>query len=124
MARYFLENKRKANIFNRFKNFWCKCEWGKVVCGILCKYTFCYMGSVSKFTYHTFFYCNFVLLFSFFRLFRNKPKETEKIIFWFRETNRKLAKTDCVSVCFGSNRNFFYLFRGHPRVAVHGVLIY
>jgi hypothetical protein len=27
-----------------------------------------------------------------------------KIIFWFRETNRKSTETDCVSVCFGSNR--------------------
>jgi hypothetical protein len=55
-----------------------------------------------------------------FRLFRNgseTPKQTEtneKIIFWFRETNRKWTETDCVSVCFGSNRKFFLLFRGHP----------
>jgi hypothetical protein len=52
-----------------------------------------------------------------FRLFRNgseTPKQTEKIIFWFRETNRKSTETDCVSVCFGSNRKKIYLFRGHP----------
>jgi hypothetical protein len=42
-----------------------------------------------------------------FRLFRNgseTPKQTENPIFWFRETNRKSSETDCVSVCFGSNR--------------------
>jgi hypothetical protein len=52
-----------------------------------------------------------------FRLFRNgseTPKQTEKNCFWFRKTNRKPTKTDWVSVCFGSNRIFFYLFRGHP----------
>jgi hypothetical protein len=25
---------------------------------------------------------------------RNKPKQTEKIVFWFRETNRKTTETD------------------------------
>jgi hypothetical protein len=42
-----------------------------------------------------------------FQLFRNgseTPKQTKKIIFWFRETNRKWTETDCVSVCFGSNQ--------------------
>jgi hypothetical protein len=68
-----------------------------------------------------------VFFFMFFRfgskqiwLFRNglkhwnKPKQTEKNCFWFLETNRKSTETDWVSVCFGSNRNFFCLFRGHP----------
>jgi hypothetical protein len=35
---------------------------------------------------------------------RNKLKQTEKNVFWFRETNRKTTETDWVSVCFGSNR--------------------
>jgi hypothetical protein len=42
-----------------------------------------------------------------FRLFQNSsetPKQTEKIIFWFCETNRKWTETECVSVCFCSNR--------------------
>jgi hypothetical protein len=32
-----------------------------------------------------------------------------KINFWFRETNQKSTETDCVSVCFGSNRNFLFV---------------
>ncbi len=36
---------------------------------------------------------------------RNKPK---KNFFWFHQTNRNKRKTDLVSVCFGSNRNFFF----------------
>ena len=35
---------------------------------------------------------------------RNKPKQTEKNIFLFREKNRNRTETDRVSVCFGSNR--------------------
>lgn len=41
------------------------------------------------------------------------PKQTEKLSNWFRETNRKGTETDRVSVCFGSNRKYFCLFRGH-----------
>ncbi len=37
------------------------------------------------------------------------PKQTEKNIFWFRETNRKTTETDWVSICFGSNRKFFLI---------------
>jgi hypothetical protein len=43
----------------------------------------------------------------FVRLFRYRfetPKQTEKNVFWFHETNRKTTETDWVSVCFGSNR--------------------
>jgi hypothetical protein len=57
------------------------------------------------------------VFFGLFRLFRNgskTPKQTEKIIFWFHETNRKWTETDCVSVCFGLFRfepkNFLYCF--------------
>ncbi len=56
-----------------------------------------------------------------FRLFRYRfetPKQTEILIFWFHETNRNKRETDLVSVCFGSNRNLFFLFRGHPRSSV------
>ncbi len=52
-----------------------------------------------------------------FRLFRYRfetPKQTEIFCFWFQESNRNKRKTDLVSVCFGSNRNYFCLFRGHP----------
>ncbi len=55
--------------------------------------------------------------FCLFRLFRYRfetPKQTEKFFFWFHETNRNKRETDLVSVCFGSNRNFFFSFRGHP----------
>jgi hypothetical protein len=56
--------------------------------------------------------------FCLFRLFRYRfetPKQTEKNLFWFHETNRNKRETDLVSVCFGSNRNIFFSFRGHPR---------
>jgi hypothetical protein len=52
-----------------------------------------------------------------FRLFRYRfetPKQTEIFCFWFNETNRNKRETNLVSVCFGSNRNLFFLFRGHP----------
>ncbi len=42
---------------------------------------------------------------------RNKPK----FFFWFHATNRNKRETDLVSVCFGSNRIFFFSFQGHPR---------
>jgi hypothetical protein len=45
---------------------------------------------------------------------RNKPKQTKTFSFWFNKTNRNKPETDLVSVCFGSNRNFFCLFLGHP----------
>jgi hypothetical protein len=47
--------------------------------------------------------------FCLFRLFQYRSettKQTKKNVFCFRETNRKKNKTDWVSVCFGSNRNF------------------
>jgi hypothetical protein len=48
-----------------------------------------------------------------FRLFRFNT-ETESfdvsICFWFHDTNRNKPETDLVSVCFGSNRNFFVCF--------------
>jgi hypothetical protein len=77
------------------------------------------MGRLRLLSYYTvwqdIFFFGFVpLVFRFvskqiclFRLFRNgfeTPKQTGKIIYWFRETNRKWTETDCVSVCFGSNR--------------------
>jgi hypothetical protein len=34
----------------------------------------------------------------------------QKIIFWFREISRKSTEKDWVSVCFGSNWNFFVCF--------------
>jgi hypothetical protein len=40
---------------------------------------------------------------------RNEPKQTEKIIYWFRETNRKSTETGRVSVCFGLNRKFLFV---------------
>ncbi len=43
-----------------------------------------------------------------------KRKQTKNFSFWFHETNRNTTETDLVSVCFGSNRNFFPSFRGHP----------
>jgi hypothetical protein len=55
--------------------------------------------------------------FFLFRLFRYRfetPKQTEMFSFWFHETNRNKPETVLVSVCFGSNRNIFCLFRGHP----------
>ncbi len=33
-----------------------------------------------------------------------------KFFFWFHETNRNKRETDLVSVCFGSNRIFFFHF--------------
>ncbi len=42
------------------------------------------------------------------------PKQTAFFSFCFHETNRNKRETDLVSVCFGSNRNYFCLFRGHP----------
>jgi hypothetical protein len=75
-----------------------------------------------------YFYENLVLFrfvskqFCLFRLFRyiglkhrNKPKF---VCFWFHETNRNTTETDLVSVCFGSNRNIFFLLRGHPTSAL------
>ncbi len=38
---------------------------------------------------------------------RNKPT----FFFWCHETNRNTTDTDLVSVCFGSNRNFFSCFQ-------------
>jgi hypothetical protein len=45
---------------------------------------------------------------------RNEPKQTEKIIYWFRETNRKWTETDWVSVCFGSHRKSFLFVSRTP----------
>ncbi len=44
----------------------------------------------------------------------NKPKQTEKNVFWFRETNRKTTETDWVSVCFGSNRKKYMIVSRKP----------
>jgi hypothetical protein len=57
--------------------------------------------------------------FCLFRLFQYRfktQKQTEISCFWFHKTNRNKTKTDLVSVCFGSNRNFFCLFRGYHRL--------
>ncbi len=68
---------------------------------------------------HTFF-CLFrfvskqVCWFRLFRYMFEAPKQTEKVILWFYETNQKTTETDGVSVLFSSNRNRFCLFRGHP----------
>jgi hypothetical protein len=53
-------------------------------------------------------------LFQLFRYSFETPKQTEFFCFWFHETNRNTTQTDLVSVCFGSNRNFVCLLRGHP----------
>jgi hypothetical protein len=42
---------------------------------------------------------------------RNKPKQTENFSFWFHEINRNTSETDLFSVCFGSNRNIFFVSR-------------
>ncbi len=55
--------------------------------------------------------------FCLFRLFRYRfetLKQTEKFFFWFHETNRNKRETDLVSVCFGSNRNFFFFVSRTP----------
>ncbi len=55
--------------------------------------------------------------FCLFRLFRysfETPKQTEKNLFWFHETNRNKRETDLVSVCFGSNRNIFFFVSRTP----------
>jgi hypothetical protein len=60
--------------------------------------------------------------FCLFRLFRYRfetPKQTEKIFFWFYETNRIKRETDLVSVCFGSNRNFFFHFEDTLLLTMH-----
>jgi hypothetical protein len=52
-----------------------------------------------------------------FRLFRYRfetPKQTETFCYWFHETNRNKRETDLVSVCFGSNRNFFLFVSRTP----------
>ena len=52
-----------------------------------------------------------------FRLFRYRfetPKQTEIFSFWFHETNRNKRETDLVSVCFGSNRKFFFFISRTP----------
>ena len=52
-----------------------------------------------------------------FRLFQNTfetPKQTETKFSLVLKMNRNKRETDPVSVIFGSNRNFFYSFRGHP----------
>jgi hypothetical protein len=55
--------------------------------------------------------------FCLFRLFRYRfetPKQTEKNLFWFHETNRNKRETDLVSVCFGSNRNIYFFISRTP----------
>jgi len=57
--------------------------------------------------------------FCLFRLFRYRfetPKQTEKMFFWFHETNRNKRETDLVSVCFGSNRKLFFFISRTPYV--------
>jgi hypothetical protein len=53
---------------------------------------------------------------------RNIPKQTEKNVFWFRETNRKTTETDWVSVCFGSNRKKFHCFE--DTLCVNNILLH
>jgi hypothetical protein len=55
------------------------------------------------------FFSKQVCLFRFFQYVFETPKQTEKEIFWFHETNRKTTETDCVSVLFGSNRKYFFV---------------
>ena len=55
--------------------------------------------------------------FCLFRLFRYRfetPKQPKKNFFWFHETNRNKRETDLVSVCFGSNRNYFFFISRTP----------
>jgi len=55
--------------------------------------------------------------FCLFRLFRYRfetPKQTENFFFGFHETNRNKRETDLVSVCFGSNRNFYFFISRTP----------
>jgi hypothetical protein len=42
------------------------------------------------------------------------PKQTEKIVFLFRETDWKATETDLVSVLLVQTENTFCFFRGHP----------
>jgi hypothetical protein len=79
-------------------------------------YTFCYLHCFCLLTsFRTIFFGLFrnrSVCFGCFDMdskHRNEPKQTEKIIDWFRETNRKSTETDRVSVSFGSNRNFFFI---------------
>jgi hypothetical protein len=57
----------------------------------------------------------FVLVVSIY--VRNTKTNQNFFVFGFTkqtETNRNKRETDLVSVCFGSNEIYFYLFRGHP----------
>ncbi len=53
-------------------------------------------------------------LFRLFRYWSETPKQTEKNVFWFRETNRKTTETDWVLVCFGSNRKKIFIVSRTP----------
>jgi hypothetical protein len=55
-----------------------------------------------------------ICLFRLFRYMFETPKQTEKFIFWFRETNRNTTETDWVSVLFGSNRKYFLFVSRTP----------
>ncbi len=58
-------------------------------------------------------------LFWLFRYRFETPKQTEIFFFWFHETNRNKRETDLVSVCFGSNRNFFFFISRTPYLHVY-----
>ncbi len=53
-------------------------------------------------------------LFRLFRYWSETPKQTEKNVFWFRETKQKTTETDGVSFCFGSNRKKKLIVRRTP----------
>ena len=53
-------------------------------------------------------------IYGLFRCFEHISKQPKQKFFGFHETNRNKRETDLVSVCFGSNRNYFFSFRGHP----------
>ncbi len=78
-----------------------------------------YFGIFQKIQgcFKTVFFQNSSVCFSYFNIgskhLNKPPKQTEIFYIYFHETNRNTTETDLVSVCFGLNRNFCCLFRGH-----------
>ena len=60
------------------------------------------------------FFSKQICLFRLFWYVFETPKQTEKKICWFHETNRKTTETDCVLVLFGSNRKYFLFVSRTP----------
>jgi len=86
------------DIFRFFRSFWNK------------------TGFFSCFHMH---FCLFqfilkqICLFQLFWYTSETPKQTKTKFVLVSKMSRNKRKTDHVSVIFGSNRNFFYSFRGH-----------